>query len=201
MSKNKETMVPDGGHKHELTDRVHCMNTMFEELIATHPAAVLVTEEVEAVRLAINELYQKIGMIHCDHVDPAEGGTAIGCLKDIIKDNLAERVAAKDKGVVQDQNPVLEGNILDDRIFGYVIGKTYHDGEVAAVVEWDHGGKKVYANTRLVVRFDAEGPFRVRASGGMKAAGFSWPNPPGSKTDSTYTPHDGTVYEYVDTKK
>lgn len=59
----------DVGHKLEILDRSHCLNVMFEETIANHLAASLVPEEIEAVRVAINALYQKTGAIYHDHKD------------------------------------------------------------------------------------------------------------------------------------
>lgn len=70
-----EPFTPGAGHIHELTDRSHCLNTMFEELIATHPAATLIPKEIEAVRIAVNDMYQAIGAIHCadEEAKPMDG--------------------------------------------------------------------------------------------------------------------------------
>lgn len=69
-----EEVVIDTGHLLELTDRSHCLNMMFENLVAEHPAAKLVAGDIEAVRVAINDLYQNIAAIHCNHAEAAEKG-------------------------------------------------------------------------------------------------------------------------------
>jgi hypothetical protein len=52
------------GHKFELMDRVHCIQTTFEALISSHPAAALLKEQVEAVQDKLSELYQAAGSLY-----------------------------------------------------------------------------------------------------------------------------------------
>ncbi|WP_136420405.1 hypothetical protein [Herbaspirillum sp. ST 5-3] len=53
----------DEFHKHELLDRIHCLNEMFDSLILNHPAAVLMQKELEKAAESLGKLYQKAGMI------------------------------------------------------------------------------------------------------------------------------------------
>ena len=70
-----EPVVIDSGHLHELTDRVHCMNHSFEELIAEHPAASLVQAAIETTRQAINDLYQATGLLMHEYAEKEENNT------------------------------------------------------------------------------------------------------------------------------
>jgi hypothetical protein len=51
----------DEFHKHELLDRVHCINEMYQVLISDHPAADLIRAEIDAVGGMLADLYQKAG--------------------------------------------------------------------------------------------------------------------------------------------
>lgn len=49
------------GHKAEWLDRAWISFTMFNEIVADHPAAELLKEETEAVSKALWDYYQAVG--------------------------------------------------------------------------------------------------------------------------------------------
>lgn len=53
----------DDLHKHELLDRLHCIQEMFDALVFDHPASALMREELKAVSDALSSAYQKAGLI------------------------------------------------------------------------------------------------------------------------------------------
>ena len=53
----------NNGHYPEILDRVHCIQTMLEELIVHHPIAPQLTTEINAVGEAIANLYQAAGRL------------------------------------------------------------------------------------------------------------------------------------------
>lgn len=54
----------DKYHRHELCDRIHCITQMFEELVAQHPAAQLMHEQLSKVSDELNNAYQQAAQIH-----------------------------------------------------------------------------------------------------------------------------------------
>lgn len=50
-------------HKHELLDRAHTLELMFNELLAEHPAAALLPAEIEQASEALHRLYQRAGEV------------------------------------------------------------------------------------------------------------------------------------------
>lgn len=50
-------------HKHELLDRIHAINVMFDQLVVDHKAASLIAADIEATGEALADLYQKAGQI------------------------------------------------------------------------------------------------------------------------------------------
>lgn len=50
-------------HKHEMLDRSHTLEVMFDELIVDHPAAVLLEKEIEQAQKALARLYQRAGEV------------------------------------------------------------------------------------------------------------------------------------------
>jgi hypothetical protein len=62
VNKDQEDAIEvDEFHKHELMDRIHCINMMFNELILTHPAAPSVKEKIDKAENALAELYSAAG--------------------------------------------------------------------------------------------------------------------------------------------
>jgi hypothetical protein len=57
----EDTEINDPFLKHELLDRIHCINVMFAQLVAEHPAAVLLRAEIDAIDAQLAELYQQAG--------------------------------------------------------------------------------------------------------------------------------------------
>lgn len=50
-------------HLHELMDRIHCVSTMFDELIRDHAAASLIQKDIDNVSSGLGKLYQKAGAL------------------------------------------------------------------------------------------------------------------------------------------
>jgi hypothetical protein len=59
----------DEFHKHELLDRSHCLCEMLDTLIANHPVAHLVADEVTKAADALNALYQSAGKLSLSSKD------------------------------------------------------------------------------------------------------------------------------------
>lgn len=101
-----EPVVIDSNYLQELTDRVHCMNHSFEELIADHAAASLVLPDIQAVRQAVNDLYQAIGTLMHEYAEKEEAQT--GPIDDGFDDVVVElnNLAALISGAVDGTVPV-----------------------------------------------------------------------------------------------
>lgn len=56
-------MTMDEYHKHELMDRIHCVNEMFQSLVVEHLAADLLRKEIDAAAKVLGDLYQAAGNI------------------------------------------------------------------------------------------------------------------------------------------
>lgn len=61
--------------KHELLDRLHCVQHMFEELVSGHPMTHLMVPEIHAVSNALGAAYQKAGAIRFGHEAPKATST------------------------------------------------------------------------------------------------------------------------------
>lgn len=59
----RESQPLDEFHIHELLDRAHCINEIFNILIAEHAAANLIQPEIINAQVALSVLYQAAGQI------------------------------------------------------------------------------------------------------------------------------------------
>jgi dihydroneopterin aldolase len=55
------------GHMRELIDRLHCMQTILEEICQNHPASSLVAVHLELAQAALGNAYQQAGRIEYDN--------------------------------------------------------------------------------------------------------------------------------------
>ena len=101
-----EPVVIDSNYLQELTDRIHCMNHSFEELIADHPASSLVQDGIETTRQAINDLYQATGKLMHEYAEKEEAQT--GPIDDGFSDvvGVLDNLAVLIKGGVDGTVPV-----------------------------------------------------------------------------------------------
>lgn len=53
----------DEFHLHELLDRTHMMQDMFNSYVADHPAAKLFSDDIEHIVRELGKLYQSVGVV------------------------------------------------------------------------------------------------------------------------------------------
>lgn len=64
MSKIKDGI--DEISKHELLDRISCINIIFESFIVDHPASSLLEQDIKTIENKLFNLYQKFALIRFD---------------------------------------------------------------------------------------------------------------------------------------
>lgn len=100
--------------KHELLDRVHTVNMMFDELVVDHPAAALLRKEIDEVAAHLAALYQQAGNVRFD-----DGGGFV------INDAAAYAAAMREAQTLMEKDPPAgtpEGarlHLLADAIVAY----------------------------------------------------------------------------------
>lgn len=60
------------GHYHEMMDRAHCMQEMFELVVRSHPVSQLLPAEVTRVEETLGDLFQSASSLHHDQATAAE---------------------------------------------------------------------------------------------------------------------------------